>query len=199
MVACGEVVDKDGHATGEKGNIVRSVIGDSGSAPITLRQAGVERVIGRRVLEWSDSLGTYGMGGPGFFGLCLVGTDAYPPEWLALTLWGAGEWLLLDGRWAHAHPNQYDVQRPLRSDYAGMEGWDEISGRLVGATITDMVVRDSASAITLEQREHTHILEVPEDTSRLPRYGGTFEQRKWHAHESHLDAWVISPTAELWV
>jgi hypothetical protein len=192
-------VDKDGQPTKEKGNIVPSVAGDGGSPPVALRQVGVGRVIGRRVIEWSDALGTYGMGGPGFFGLYLAETEAYLAEWVVLTLWGAGEWLLLDGRWAHANPNQYEAQRPLRSDYAGVEGWDEISGKLVGAVIRDVVIGDSASAITLEQGEHTHILEVPEDTSRLPRYGGTLEQREWHPHESHLDAWVISPTAELWV
>ncbi|HEX9990414.1 MAG TPA: hypothetical protein VGE45_18290 [Chloroflexia bacterium] len=189
----------DRHPTEGKGNIVRAVVGEGGTVPATLRQAGVGRVIGRRVIEWSDSLGTYGMGGPGFFGLYLAETEAYSAEWFALTLWGAGEWLLLDGRWAHANPNQYDVQRPLRSDYAGMEGWDEISGMLVGAIVRDAAIRDNASVMTLEQGEHTHILEVPEDTSRLPRYGGSLEQRVWHSHESHLDAWVISPTAELWV
>lgn len=192
-------MDKDGLPTKEKSNIFPSFIGDSGSAPATLRQTGVGRIIGRRVIEWSDALGTYGMGGPGFFGLYLAETEEYSAEWFVLTLWGAGEWLLLDGRWAHAHPNQYEVQRPLRSNYAGMEGWDEISDKLVGATIRDAAISDSGSVITLEQGKDVYILEVPEDTSRLPRYGGTLEQRKWHAHESQLDAWVISPTAELWV
>jgi hypothetical protein len=45
------------------------------------------RVIGREVTKWSASCGTYGQGGPGFFGLHLHKTDTYPAEWLMLRLW----------------------------------------------------------------------------------------------------------------
>jgi hypothetical protein len=55
--------------------------------PETLRQMGVGRILGREVVGWSNSLGSYGMGGPGFFGLRLARSGALYSEWLVL---GAG-------------------------------------------------------------------------------------------------------------
>lgn len=51
-----------------------------------------EMVVGRTVDEICLYVGTYGMGGPGFFGLRL-GT-----EWLVVAIWGAASWILVDGR-----------------------------------------------------------------------------------------------------
>lgn len=82
-----------------KRNIVACTVGaESQEHPPTLRQLGSARCVGRRVIEWSSSLGSYGMGGPGFFGMRLAATPSYSEEWLVLVLWGAAHWLILDGR-----------------------------------------------------------------------------------------------------
>lgn len=39
-----------------------------GRRPPTLRDLGTERILNRRIMTWSE-LGSYGMGGPGFFGI----------------------------------------------------------------------------------------------------------------------------------
>ncbi len=57
-----------------------------------------KRVIGRKIVKWSSGCGSYGQGGPGFFGLYLGGFGEYPSEWLILTLWGAANWLHVNGR-----------------------------------------------------------------------------------------------------
>lgn len=184
-------------------NIIQCVEGNLEDEPLpaprTLRQLGAERLLNRRIVEWSSSVGSYGMGGPGFFGLCLAAYGHYPAEWLALTLWGAGNWLLLDGQWVEAHPNQYYVQRPLYSNFGGDEDWDDLSGRLVGSTIAEAAIEQNRSFFLLHKRDANHKLEIPEDTTRLPRYGGTFSLHIWHPYESQLDAWVISESGQLWV
>jgi hypothetical protein len=182
-------------------NIVpaRESVGSKYHAVQTLRMLGVERIAERQIIEWHDSLGSYGMGGPGFFGLRLAASGAFPEEWLVLTLWGADNWLLFDGRWVAAHPNQYGTQRPLVSNFAGEEQWDEFSEQVVGASIEGANITDSTSSITLEKDSITHILEIPTDGSRLPLYGGSRALHAWLPSESFLDAWVISQSGDLLV
>jgi len=51
-----------------------------------------DEVVGRHIAKVSPNVGTYGMGGPGFFGLCLG------DEWLVVAIWGAAEWMLFADR-----------------------------------------------------------------------------------------------------
>ncbi|MGA7733054.1 MAG: hypothetical protein WCD37_17485, partial [Chloroflexia bacterium] len=79
--------------------VCTDVIDGQDYVPKTLREVGAGRIVGREVIRWLSSLGSYGMGGPGFFGLRLAAAGDYLEEWLALRLWGADNWLLLDGQW----------------------------------------------------------------------------------------------------
>ena len=67
--------------------------------PPALRAVGERSLIGggRNVLEACSYLGSYGMGGPGFLGFHLEKSRNRPDEWLILCLWGACDWVLLDG------------------------------------------------------------------------------------------------------
>jgi hypothetical protein len=67
--------------------------------PLLSKKGGVKRVVGREIFETSRYLGSYGMGGPGFFGFRLGKKGRYPEEWLVLTIWGADNWLLIDKKW----------------------------------------------------------------------------------------------------
>ena len=58
--------------------------------------------IGRKIVGFCTHLGTYGMGGPGFFGL-LLDTD----EYLVYTAWHAGYSTLLDNRAVEIYPWQH--------------------------------------------------------------------------------------------
>jgi hypothetical protein len=182
-----------------QGNIVAcfDVIEGVNYRPQTLGEVGLGRITGRNVTAWSASLGSYGMGGPGFFGLRLAATGEHPDEWLILRVWGACCWLLLDGSWIEAHPNQYQVQEPLYSNFGPGEEWDRVTDKLVGATLQHAIVSDRASAFYLAGAE-VHKLEIPKDTSLLSLYGGTMQPRVWDPAESQLGAWVISQ-GDLWV
>lgn len=165
----------------------------AGPPPKTLRQLGLPKILGRTVTAWSDHLGSYGMGGPGFFGLKLAANRPHRPEWLVLTLWGADNWLLFDDQWLAAHPNQYQQQKPLLSSFGGDLQWDYLSQKLVGAIISDMTIRDDSSRIILDKGGNRHCLEIPADTSKLPLYGGNGRPHLWYSHESQWEAWVVVP------
>jgi hypothetical protein len=178
--------------------VCTDVIDEQDYVPKTLREVGAGRIVGREVIRWLASLGSYGMGGPGFFGLRLAAVGDYSEEWLALRLWGADNWLLLDGQWVGAHPNQYHVQEPLISDFGGDESWDRVSEKVIGALIEDVKIERNCSLIVLVREAQTHRLEIPEDTSRLPLYGGTMQPHVWNPDEDQRDAWIVAQ-GELWV
>lgn len=176
-----------------------SAIAEQANARLkTLRELGTERILHRQIIGWSANLGSYGMGGPGFFGLKLSATELFSEEWLVLTLWGADNWLVLDNHWLAANPNQYEIQKPLYSNFGAELDWDETTPLLIGATLTDAIVQDNSSVLTLQRENAAHVLEIPQDPSRLSRYGGSGEPRVWNQDESQWDAWVvISGHAEL--
>ena len=182
-----------------RGNITAcfDVIDGVNYRPPTLAEVGPERITGRKITAWSPSLGSYGMGGPGFFGLRLAANDASPDEWLVLRVWGAACWLLLDGKWIEAHPNQYHVQAPLYSNFGPGEQWDLVTDKLVGSVLEAINIEEDALAFQLTGAA-SHILEMPADSSLLSLYGGTMQPRIWQANENRLDAWVISH-GDLWV
>jgi hypothetical protein len=176
----------------------KDVIDGQEYVPETMREVDIIRITDRWVRGWSANLGSYGMGGPGFFGLKLADTGDYPEEWLVLRLWGACNWLLLDGQWVEAHPNQYHIQEPLYSNYGGDEDWDHMAERVVGSQITDVVIQQYYSKIVLALGLEKYMLEIPQDTSLLSLYGGTMEPRVWNPDEDQRDAWIISH-GDLWV
>jgi hypothetical protein len=148
--------------------------------PYTLVERGASSIIGVRVEGYHASLGDYGMGGPGFFGLLLPahGTVA-DREYLVAAVWGAEEYLLLDGRLIGCHPNDYAVYRPwLRDEPQAGEGEeegraDDLETVLVGATIGAVEVEDDRVRISLVQRGIEHVLEfVKQDPRQPPRGNG---------------------------
>ena len=72
------MLESDGETP--QGNIIAcsDVIDGVSYRPQTLGEVGFERITGRKVTGWSASLGSYGMGGPGFFGLNLAAQRCIP-------------------------------------------------------------------------------------------------------------------------
>lgn len=161
-----------------------------GTVPQTFRQAGTERIIDRTIMAWSDNLGSYGMGGCGFFGLKLAETNHYPSEWFVLLFWGAANWLLLDNNWMSAHLNLYHIQKPLHSDFQD-EKWDYVTDKLVDTTVNDVIITSNSITFELRKPNEKHVLELPADLSRLPRFWN-LSSRHWQAQDHVLDAWVFT-------
>lgn len=189
----------------QRHNIIKVRQSVDKSLPKTIEKLGVGRILNRRIISWSNRIGSYGMGGYGFFGLEMAPEKSRPKEWLILTIFGASEWLLLDGAWMEANPNQHHMQRPLYiihqflpgDKLPGIKIEDRVSDCLVGAIIEDAVITKKESKIFLKKDSNKHLLELPEDTSRLPLWGGSLKIKKWNLKESHLDAWIVSESSDL--
>lgn len=158
--------------------------------PLRLRDAA-DRCLGRRVLEWSANQGTYGMGGPGFFGLLLESTPDYPEEWFTLTLWGATDWLLVDDRWLSAHPRYYEIQKPLTGNFGPDQTWDEFTALATNSIVEKSQVHPTHFSFVLRKNGDQTRIDLPEDTERLPKLGGVDQAREWNPEEETQDAWVF--------
>lgn len=110
-----------------------------------------EMVVGRTVEQICTHVGTYGMGGPGFFGLRLGS------EWLVIAIWGADSWIEINGRIVQdGFWDTNERPRPWITD----EG-DELTEVLIGQQITSFKL--AKHSLTVGIRElMLSIQEAPE-------------------------------------
>lgn len=140
------------------------------------------------------------MGSPGFFGLLLGKRGRRRREWLLCTLWGADNWMLVNGRWLAAHPDQYALQRPLvgaasRRTEEGHsvptgEQWDEFRPMVIDQPITRFSCRERACEIVIG----SCTLEIQQDHASRPIFCGNKEPRALKADEDLRTAWVLART-----
>ncbi len=147
----------------ERGKIIRA----HGDKDVSVRgNIDFDSLIGRKVIEFCPYCGTYGQGGPGFIGFNLEVDARQPEEWLILCIWGGACWLTVNKQWLGAHPEQYDIQRPLVSNFSGQK-WDEFSPLVVGATIKRFNVSEKSCDIDIGEANIV-LSENPKDRPLYP-------------------------------
>ncbi|WP_152618547.1 hypothetical protein [Leisingera sp. ANG-Vp] len=165
----------------------RGAVGPSGHLiPFVPNALSVEQVTGRQVDELLTYVGTYGMGGPGFFGLRLG------EEWLVVAIWGAGEWMVADG---------ILIQDPFFEDYGRPQPWitgdvDNLSPNLVGSKITSLELHQRSMRISFSNGMSFAIDEAAENR---PIFEGNKKPREFLADDDLREAVFLAPTTEIWV
>lgn len=144
-------------------------------------------LLGRKVISFSSSCGTYGQGGPGFVGFKLEANGTHPEEWLILCLWGAAYWLTVNGRWLGAHPDQYHIQKPMMSDISG-RNWDEFSPLVLGSVIDQFDVAEESCEIKIGDA----CIVLSEDQDSRPPYPGTGLSRELAEEDDLRRAWILA-------
>lgn len=144
-----------------------------------------EMVVGRAVDQICMYVGTYGMGGPGFFGLGLGG------DWLVIAIWGAASWVQIDGRIAQdGFWNTNGMPRPWMTDQG-----DELTGVLVGHSITSFEVAKHSLTVGIGGRT----LSISESPEGRPILEGNKQPRSFEPADDLRKAVFLSPTIEIWV
>lgn len=163
-----------------------NAIGPSGQlVAFSPSPASAQDVIGKEVTRVSDHVGTYGMGGPGFFGLQLG------DQWLVVAMWGAGDWMTSDGRLVTDF--FYDSRDRTRPWIHGE--FDELSPLIVGQTITSFDVRPHSMEIVFSNGVE---LTIEENASVRPHYEGNGLPRQFKPEQDLRNSVFLSPTDELW-
>lgn len=179
-----EIPDTRGHFADEE----RGLDPSAGLIPFSPPPLDPGKVLGRVVREICTYIGTYGMGGPGFFGLRLDN------EWLVISIWGAAEWLLVDDRLVmDSYGEKYKRPAPWMATDADTLALDQ---RIVGSAIVAMNIQKR----TLDVRFSSGaIMVIDESPSRRPIREGSQEPRILLPDEDLRQAIFLSPTTEIWV
>lgn len=144
--------------------------------PLNIEQFGPEKFNGSHILDVCTFCGTYGMGGPGFFGLKLQGD--YGIRWLTYCIWAAGEHILFDNKILQCHPSYSEQYKPLLSfdDYSN--SLDAIKKQLRNMTIKDFRVSKETFEIELvDSKSESHFIQSYKHSEKFPEQGGTGEKR----------------------
>jgi hypothetical protein len=167
--------------------------------PDTLTARGASELVGAQIAGWCNILGSYGMGGPGFFGLLLPPrAGAAYREYLVFAAWGADQYVLLDGRVLDAAPRYRDQYGPWLA--GGDEGRAALDAALIGASIEAAEVADDHLRMTLSHRGRAHVLEYLRHDPRLPPMGGGGPREPAYEEGTIADYLVFQPeSAVLWV
>src|SRR5215471_367815 len=152
-----------------------------------------EEVIGRTVGKICPYVGTYGMGGAGFFGLRLGS------EWLVIAVCGAGEWMVSQGRCVEdSFHDNYGRPRPWIADWLADES-DELSAQLIGQRVRSIDVRRHSLRIVFKNEVDLTIEETSDHRPLFEGIDGTKKPRQFTDDDDLRRAVFLAPTIEIWV
>lgn len=169
-----------------------------GKRPPYLRNTDLSRVIGRTIDNASPYLGSYGMGGPGFIGWHLKANKMWGQEWLVLTMWGAAEWLLVNGRVLDCYPfdgwpEKYNTILHRKSTRFSDQA-EIIKNLFCGRKIKKFELADRSFKMLLtKQGKCPMTVKLPTDLTKLAPHGSG-EIRTWDTEEKMIDGFILSPT-----
>ena len=167
-------------------------------------QATADEIQGRIVLEVAYYAGTYGMGGPAFFGMRLSASHNAPEEWLLCTLWAAAFSMRVNGRRLLAHPAHDAQERPLYgtgwkySELGSLEPtneeWDEFQPLVIGQSIQRFLCDNHSCELVVGQAT----LRITGDTGQYHAFLGLKWLRHLTPQPDLREAWVLANTATIW-
>ena len=164
-------------------DVVRG-LGPSGELmPFHPSPVKAQAVLGRSVEELSFHVGTYGMGGYGFFGL------RFDDEWLMIALQGASDWMSCRGRSVAGRMENGPL--PWRN---GAD--DTLSPVLVGQQVCSLDIQRTQLRIGFSG---DFDLTIHEGSALRPLFGGNGKPRCFSETDDLRRAVFLSPTTELWL
>lgn len=149
--------------------------------------------LGRRVRAIDLCLGSYGMGGPAFFGL------RFDHGWIVYRLWNAASWLTLNGQLLAESLAPFPEERQAIGEQ-NLISARELIGTQLRALESDGTQYNLVFACgdgELDAGEFR--LSLRRDGATVPCYRRTGSPKVFAASESLEEAIVVSRTARLWL
>lgn len=124
-------------------------------------------IIGLEIVDFSSHLGTYGMGGAGFFGL-LLSND----EYLTYAVWNAGYYVIINDRIVECNPDLYQKTKPWVSNFGDDKTWNQLTEYISGSKIIDFTINVDSCEIEVSNSGETFKVNFVKNDMRLPRKVG---------------------------
>ncbi len=133
------------------------------NSPVLLKDYDCEQLIGKRIWSFSATLGDYGMGGPGFFGLLLD-----DEEYLTYAVWGSGRYVLVDDNVVECNLELYSSCKPLYSNYGGHDSWNKLRPLINGALIIDYQLEEHQFTLKIQKKKEIHQIRFVQNDTLIP-------------------------------
>jgi len=135
--------------------------------PKLIREIDKTNIIGLEILDFSSYLGTYGMGGPGFFGLLLSNE-----EYLTFAVWNAGDYVIVNDRVVECNPELYNKTKPWISEYEDGKTWNFLTEYISGSKIIDYSFNNDSFEMRVDNNGNSFKINFVRNDKRLPRKVG---------------------------
>jgi len=159
--------------------------------PSGIASFGCKKLIGSQIVDVSTICGTYGMGGPGFFGLKLQGE--YGIRWLTYCIWRAGQHILFDDKLLECHPDYAEKYDPLIvfDDYSN--SISKFKEMLSDMTIKNIdFTKESIEIKLIDSQNNIHYINSYKFSDKFPELGGTGQKRNSFENGEMSDYWLIT-------
>ncbi|NLR95085.1 hypothetical protein [Flammeovirga agarivorans] len=137
------------------------------NSPKLLHQLDKNKILGLTVVDYNPYLGTYGMGGAGFFGFLLSNN-----EYLTYSVWNAGDYIIVDDRVVECDEELYGKTKPWISNQGEDKTWDDLSNYITGSIITNYIIEDDNCRLELEKHGKIINISFVKNDIKLPRKVG---------------------------
>ena len=159
--------------------------------PLNIEEFKSETLKNSHIVDVCTWCGTYGMGGPGFFGLKLQGE--FGERWLTYCIWAAGEHILFDDSILECHPDYAEKYSPLIAfdDYSN--SFAKFKKMLLDMTIKEVAVsKESIKIALIDNHGKTHSIRSYKYSEKFPEQGGTGKKRNSFEKGEMKDYWLIT-------
>ncbi len=159
--------------------------------PLTIAEFGTEQLINSIILDICPFCGTYGMGGPGFFGIKLQGD--WGIRWLTYCIWAAGEHLLLNDRVLECAPAFSHKYNPWIASGNDTNDLADLKRMLTGLSIRKLDIDEENIFIQIGDQVHaSYMLTSHKNSDLFPEQGGTLKKRSSFETGTMHDYWLIT-------
>ncbi len=159
--------------------------------PSDIEEFGSETLKNSNVIDVCTCCGTYGMGGPGFFGMKLQGE--YGVRWLTYCIWSASEHILFDDTVLQCHPDYEKKYSPLISYENYSDDFQKFRELLSEMMIKEIVVsKESIEIILVDNQETLHFIKSYKHSDKFPEQGGTGMKRNSFETGEMKDYWLVT-------
>jgi hypothetical protein len=157
--------------------------------PITMKEFGIERIIGSEIVDICSYIGTYGMGGAGYFGFKIKINNE--EMWIVVCIWNADGYMLLDDKVFYS-PEQYiKNHNPWYSSDKYFN--NHFKYELCKSKIQKLIINEYDMAILVELGDKIRHIKICNNDNKLAPTGNGFKREDAFNDGNIIDYIVVIP------